>query len=172
MPVDKESEARLDEDAPLGDRKNLVHVGTSVLEGQGLVVVCRTGARTEVGSIAASLAEEAGEPPLVMRLARLTRLIAIVVLLAIALLAFGQLLRGSTLTEIFLLSIALAVSAITVALSIATHRITRRNVIVRLLPAVEELGACAIVARGIATGSLLNAARSRKYGRRRACTTW
>ncbi|MDX1656632.1 MAG: HAD-IC family P-type ATPase, partial [Candidatus Competibacteraceae bacterium] len=108
--------------------------------------------------------------PLVVRLNRFTRRIALVVLIAIVLLAVGQYLQGDPLIEIFFLAVALAVSAIpaglpiaiTVALSIATNRMARRNVIVRQLPAVEGLGSCTLIASdktGTLTANVLTVRR-------------
>lgn len=153
--VGKDAEAEVEKEAALGDRDTMVHAGTSVVAGRARAVVCRTGESTEVGTIAASLAEGASEqPPLVLRLKKLTRLIAVVVLAAIAVLAVLQLIRGTEWTHVFFLAVALAVSAIpaglpvaiTVALSIASTRMAKRNVIVRRLPAVEGLGACTLIA--------------------------
>lgn len=154
LPVAKEPDARVAGEAPLGERHTLLHAGTAVIDGRATGVVCRTGAQTEVGRIAESLAEESAEPPLVIRLERFTRAIAYVILAAVIVLSTVQVLRGVALVEIFLLAVALAVSAIpaglpvaiTVALSIATQRMARRHVIVRQLPAVEGLGACTLIA--------------------------
>ncbi len=153
-PVDKQATAELAEDAALGDRVTLLHAGSNVTSGRALGVVVRTGQLTEVGRIAESLSEEAQVPPLVIRLRRFTRIIALGVIGIIVILGGAQLLRGEDLTQIFFLAVALAVSAIpaglpvaiTVALSIGSSRMAQRNVIVRLLPAVEGLGACTLVA--------------------------
>jgi len=154
LPSEKDHEAELDEETPLGDRATLLFAGTTVMSGNAAGVVCRTGEQSEIGRIAESLAEEAAEPPLVVRLERFTRHIAIGVLVLVAVLSVGQALRGVAPLEIFFLAVALAVSAIpaglpvaiTVALSIASHRMAKRNVIVRQLPAVEGLGACTLIA--------------------------
>jgi magnesium-transporting ATPase (P-type) len=170
-PVAKTAEAAVEPDAAVGDRETLAHAGSSVLRGRARGVVCRTGAATEVGRIAKSLTEEGGEvPPLVIRLRRLTRLIAVFVLGAIFVLGGLQLIRGEDWLHIFFLAVALAVSAIpaglpvaiTVALSIATARMAKRNVIVRLLPAVEGLGACTLIASdktGTLTANVLTVKR-------------
>jgi magnesium-transporting ATPase (P-type) len=153
--VSKDADADIGEDASVGDRDTMIHAGTSVVAGRARAVVCRTGGHTQVGDIAASLAEgESAQPPLVLRLKKLTRLIAVVVLVAIAILAVLQLAQGTEWTRVFFLAVALAVSAIpaglpvaiTVALSIASTRMAKRNVIVRRLPAVEGLGACTLIA--------------------------
>ena len=170
LAVPKDADAAPDEDTPLGERENLVHAGSAVVDGKGQGVVCRTGAATEVGRIAESLAGQEQAPPLVLRLRRFTRRIAILVLAAIALLSVVQFWRGTELLQIFYLGVALAVSAIpaglpvaiTVALSIASSRMARRHVIVRQLQAVEGLGACTLVASdktGTLTANVLTAKR-------------
>ena len=141
-------------DAPLGDRGTLLHAGSAVASGRGTGLVCRTGTMTEIGRIAESLAEEEQVPPLVVRIRRFTRIIAIGILGIIIVLGLVQALRGDDLIDIFFLAVALAVSAIpaglpvaiTVALSIGSNRMAERNVIVRKLPAVEGLGACTLIA--------------------------
>ncbi|RFF26857.1 MULTISPECIES: HAD-IC family P-type ATPase [unclassified Wenzhouxiangella] len=148
--VDKDSETELAEDTPLGDRDNMLYAGTTVTSGRGRGVVCATGGRTEVGQIARSLTEESEDPPLVQRMRRLTRLIAVFIVVAVLALGAAQIAAGSSWGETFLLAVALAVSAIpaglpvavTVALSVASYRMARQQVIIRQLPAVEGLGSC------------------------------
>ena len=170
-PVRKRHDAEVDEDAGIGDRETLLHAGCSVLDGKARGVVCRTGAATEVGRIAKRLAErESQAPPLVLKLRRFTRQIAVVILAAVALLSVVQLWQGAPVSQIFFLGVALAVSAIpaglpvaiTVAISIAANRMAARNVIVRLLPAVEGLGSCTLVASdktGTLTANVLTVKR-------------
>ncbi|MFP4357997.1 MAG: cation-translocating P-type ATPase [Puniceicoccaceae bacterium] len=148
--VDKDSGADLEENTPIGDRVNLLHAGTTVTDGRGEGIVCKTAERTEVGQIAQSLTQESEDPPLVQRMRRLTRRITVFIAFAITLLAIAQLSTGATWGETFVLAVALAVSAIpaglpvavTVALSVASHRMAKQQVIVRKLPAVEGLGSC------------------------------
>ena len=156
LPVAKDAEAEVAEDAGLGDRPNMLHAGTTVVEGRAVALVVATGLATALGEIQASLraSEGAAPPPLVLRLARLTRQIAIGAIALILLLAALLALEGQPGGEILLLAVALAVSAIpeglpiavTVALATATGRMARRHVIVRALPAVEGLGACTLIA--------------------------
>lgn len=170
LAVPKDPDAALEDETPLGERENLVHAGSAVVDGKGEGVVCRTGAASEVGRIAESLAGQEQAPPLVLRLRRFTRRIAVLVLAAIAVLSVVQFWRGTELLQIFYLGVALAVSAIpaglpvaiTVALSIASSRMAARHVIVRQLQAVEGLGACTLVASdktGTLTANVLTAKR-------------
>ena len=148
--VDKDHEAELEEDAPLGDRDNMLYAGTTVTSGRGRGIVCTTAEQTEVGRIARSLTEESEDPPLVQRMRRLTRLISVFIVAAVLALGAVQIAAGSTWNETFLLAVALAVSAIpaglpvavTIALSVASYRMAKREVIIRQLPAVEGLGSC------------------------------
>jgi Ca2+-transporting ATPase len=147
--------ASSDAGAPIGDRTNMAFGGTTVMTGRGMGVATATGMRTEVGVIATAVATtEASKPPLLIRMERFSRNIGLLVIGASLLMAAMLLARGTPLNEVFFLAIALAVSAIpeglpvaiTVALSIGTSRMGKRNVIVRLLAAVESLGSCTMIA--------------------------
>jgi len=152
---DKTVTTPLPADAALGDRRNMAFAGTLVNHGRGRGLVTATGSHTELGSIAASVLGKPGaKPPLVQRMERFTRIIALAVAVAALLVAMVQLGRGQPLDEIFLLAVALAVSAIpeglsvaiTVALAVGMRRMARRAVIVRRLVAVESLGSCTYIA--------------------------
>ncbi len=147
--------ALVEEDAPIGDRKNMAFGGTTVMTGRGMGVVTATGLRTEIGAIAAAVATTgASKPPLLIRMERFSRNIGIIVIGASVLVAAVSIARGIPYAEVFFLAVALAVSAIpeglpvaiTVALSIATSRMGKRNVLVRRLAAVESLGSCTMIA--------------------------
>jgi len=155
LAVDKQAGTVLAPDCALGDRLNMAFAGTMVTHGRGLAVVVGTGLATELGRIAAAvIAGESAKPPLVQRMERFTLRVAIFIGVAVLLMAAVSLMRGASLTEIFFLSVALAVSAIpeglpvalTVALAVGTDRMARRNVIVRRLVAVETLGSCTCIA--------------------------
>ncbi|NBC23566.1 MAG: HAD-IC family P-type ATPase [Gammaproteobacteria bacterium] len=153
-PVEKDAEGDVDEDTALAERETMAHAGSTVLSGRALGVVVGTGKRTEIGRIAESLVEEQQVPPLVLRMRRFTRTIAVAIGVVVLVLGGVQFLRGADPVELFFLAVALAVSAIpaglpvaiTVALSIASNRMAERNVVVRRLPAVEGLGACTLIA--------------------------
>ena len=154
-PVTKEADAAVAPEAVTGDRLTMLHAATVVTSGRGLGIVTATGTETAIGRIAAQLAKRELPPaPLVVRLERFTRMLGIVTVAAIAVLALAMILQGAAPIQIFLVAVALAVSAlpeglpvaITVALSVACHRMAKTNVIVRSLPAVEGLGACTLIA--------------------------
>ena len=157
MPVAKAAELECAVETPVADRANMLHAGTSIVEGRAIAVVTQTGARSQLGNIDVTLAEaakSAGAIPLVRRMAVLARQIALIAVALIVVLGLLLALEGQGWREIVLLAIALAVAAIpeglpvavTVALSAAASRMARRNVIVRALPAVEGLGACTLIA--------------------------
>lgn len=143
------------QEVPLADRHNMAYAGSTITSGRGLGVVVATGIQTEVGAIARSVAEsEAAKPPLVLRMEKFTRSIAIIIVVISLILTFILRTQGYDWMSIFFFVVALAVSAIpeglpvamTVALSVATSRMSKRNVIVRRLTAVESLGSCTVIA--------------------------
>jgi len=153
--VNKAADAKLEADTVLGDRLNMAFAGSLVNRGRGLCVVVATGLATELGAIAESVTgESSGKAPLQERMERFTHRVAIFVGCAVLLMATILLLRGMPMAEIFLSSVALAVSvipeglpvALTVALAIGMRRMAKRDVIVRRLIAVEALGSCTYIA--------------------------
>lgn len=151
VPVSKSSAAIEDADGniPPADQQNMAFMGTAVTAGHAEGVVTATGRETQLGEIAEGVREAADvQTPLQRRMDRLAKGIAAIVLL-VATAAFGVgLLMGRDTTEMFLLAVALAVSAIpeglpvvvTVALAIGVRRMASRNAVIRHLPAVETLG--------------------------------
>ncbi|TAK83739.1 MAG: HAD family hydrolase [Betaproteobacteria bacterium] len=155
LPVAKTAAAVLEPEAMLSERLNMAFAGTIATSGRARGVVVATGLDTALGRIAASVLETAPpKPPLIVRMERFTNAIALAVGVAALGVAAVALARGATLAEVFLLAVALAVSAIpeglpvalTVALAVGTRRMARRNVIVRRLVAVEALGSCTAIA--------------------------
>lgn len=155
LSVSKQHEMTYPVDTLVADRLNMLFSGSMVIRGRGQGVVVATGASTEIGGIAQSLsASESAKPPLLQRMERFTRMVAIAVGVIVLLLAVVELVRGVPLQEIFMLAVALAVStipeglpvAITVTLAIGVNRMSRRNVVVRRLHSVEALGSCTFIA--------------------------
>lgn len=154
MAVDKNNKP-IEEDLPVSDRKNMSYAGSTVMNGRGIGVVVAIGHLTEVGNIARTvIVSTALKPPLVIRMEKFSRQVALLMLGATGLLATIAFFQGVPSHEIFFFAVALAVSsipeglpvAITVALAIATNRMAKRNVIVRKLTAVEGLGSCTFIA--------------------------
>lgn len=161
-PVQKEAEFVAQENVGVGDRKNMVFLGTAVTRGRAKAVVTATGMTTEMGQIAEMMQEvEEEETPLQKRLAQLGKWLVLGCLGICALVVVTGVLRGESLYQMFLAGVSLAVAAIpeglpaivTVALAIGVQKMIRRNAIVRKLPAVETLG-CATVICSDKTGTL------------------
>lgn len=155
-----------EDDIPLGDRKNMVYMGSSVAYGRGTVVVTATGMDTEMGKIADALTKaEDGETPLQKKLNQLSKILTWLVL-GICVVIFGvQLIKtgisADTILDTFMVAVSLAVAAIpeglaavvTVVLSIGVTIMSKRKAIIRHLTAVETLG-CAQVICSDKTGTL------------------
>ncbi|MEW8959518.1 MAG: calcium-translocating P-type ATPase, SERCA-type [Moorella sp. (in: firmicutes)] len=146
----------------VGDRRNMVHMGTVITSGRGEGVVVATGMNTEVGKIADMLQEVADEDtPLQKRLAGLGRWLVLVCLVICAAVVVAGTLRGEELYGMFLAGVSLAVAAIpeglpaivTVCLALGVQKMVQRRAIVRRLPAVETLG-CVTVICSDKTGTL------------------
>ena len=154
LPVDKAVREVLPDGTPLADRLNMLHAGSTVQRGRCEALVVATGRATELGRIAQALEAPASVPPLARRLDRFSRNLGVISLVLVGAIVALRLIAGAPLRETFFVAIALAVSiipeglpvAVTVALSIASRRMARRNVIVRQLPAVEGLGSCTVIA--------------------------
>ncbi len=155
LPVRKNASVQLEPNTPLAERSNMLFAGTLLDRGRATAVVVATGIHTELGSIASVVTtERLPQAPLLIRMQRFTHLITLIVAAAAVLMAIAALLQGMTPQQVFLLAVALAVSAIpeglpvalTIALSIGMRRMAKRNVIVRQLVAVESLGSCTFIA--------------------------
>ena len=153
--VTKQPETMEQGDIPLGDRENMVFMGTSVAAGTGRAVVVATGMKTELGCIA-GLIEEAGteeKTPLQQKLNAFGRILVWAALGIVALLFGLGLLRGTKPFELFMTSVSLAVAAVpeglpaivTVALAFGVLRMSRRRALIRKLAAVETLGSTSII---------------------------
>ena len=161
VPVDKKEEilkAGDNGDVALGDRKNMVFMGSTVVYGRGKAVVVATGMDTEMGKIADALAQaEEGKTPLQIKLAGLSKILTYLVI-GICVVIFGvQLIRDGIgfepILNSFMIAISLAVAAIpeglatvvTIVLSIGVTNMSKRNAIIRKLTAVETLGCTQII---------------------------
>ncbi len=155
LPVFKSHDLLFSGDLPLGERKNMAFAGSLVVRGRGKGLVVKTGLGTELGGIVESLTQGAEtKPPLIERMEKFTRKLALILLIFAVGMSVYLLWQGQAWQEVLMFSVALAVSAIpeglpvalTVALSVASRKMSKRNVIVRQLPAVEALGSCTYVA--------------------------
>lgn len=155
------------DEVPLGDRKNMCYMGSTVVYGRGRALVTRTGMDTEMGKIAGALANTADEQtPLQRRLDELGKTLSKLVLgICVFIFIFDLVMAGSfTLESVlstFMVAVSLAVAAIpeglatvvTVVLSIGVTNMSKRNAVIRRLTAVETLG-CTQVICSDKTGTL------------------
>ncbi|MEW6216415.1 MAG: cation-translocating P-type ATPase [Candidatus Bipolaricaulota bacterium] len=153
-PVDKHCAALPDEQLPVGDRRNMAHMGTAVTYGRGKVVVTETGMRTELGRIAEAIQSVRHDPtPLQRRLEQLGHGLVWAVLAIVGLVFVFGVLRGEDLKLLFLTAIGMAVAAIpeglpavvTIALAFGAQRMLKRRALIRKLPAVETLGSVTVI---------------------------
>ncbi len=154
VPSEKDAELIIAEDAPLGDRSNMVFSGCSITYGTALAVVTATGMDTEMGKIANLLDSEVEtQTPLQQKLAQLGKYLGIVALAACAVIFVVGLANNIPPLEIFMTAVSLAVSAIpeglpaivTIVLSIGVQRMVKKNALIRRLPAVETLGGASVI---------------------------
>ena len=154
VPSEKDAGAVVGENAPLGDRTNMVFSGCSITYGTATAIVTATGMDTEMGMIANLLeSEEDGQTPLQQKLAQLGKYLGIMALCACGIIFVVGLVNGIPALEIFMTAVSLAVSAIpeglpaivTIVLSIGVQRMVKKNAIIRRLPAVETLGSASVI---------------------------
>ena len=155
------------DDVPLGDRKNMCYMGSTVVYGRGKAVITRTGMDTEMGKIAGALAAAQDEQtPLQRRLDELGKTLSKLVLgICVFIFIFNLVMAGSftidSVLSTFMVAVSLAVAAIpeglatvvTVVLSIGVTNMSKRNAVIRRLTAVETLG-CTQVICSDKTGTL------------------
>lgn len=163
VPVNKLVDVLLlngEKDIPLGDRKNMVYMGSTVAYGRGRAVITGTGMDTEMGKIAGALtAAQDEQTPLQKKLGQLSKILSVLVLAICAVIFAVDLLRaypdisGTGLLDTFMVAVSLAVAAIpeglaavvTIVLSIGVTKMSARGAIIRKLTAVETLGCTQII---------------------------
>lgn len=162
LPSEKDAEAVLKANTPLGDRRNVVFSGCSITHGSARAVVTATGMKTEMGKIANLLENEADpQTPLQRKLAKLGKNLSLLALAACVIIFIVGVASGMPALKIFMTAVSLAVSAIpeglpvivTIVLSIGVQRMVKKNALIHHLPAVESLG-CASVICSDKTGTL------------------
>ena len=149
-----------EKDVTLGDRRNMVYMGSTVVYGRGTAVVCRTGMQTEMGKIADALSRAVEEKtPLQKKLGQFSKWLSFLILgICVAIFAIGVVrdypdVSMETLLDTFMIAVSLAVAAIpeglaavvTIVLSIGVTNMSHRNAVVRKLTAVETLGCVQII---------------------------
>jgi P-type Ca2+ transporter type 2C len=153
-PVEKTVAAIDRENVGIGDRKNMIHMGTAATYGRGIAVVVRTGMKTELGRIAEMIQTVVTEQtPLQRRLEQLGKGLAVAALGIVAIVFTLGVLRGEDLRLMFQTAISMAVAAVpeglpavvTIALALGAQRMLKRRALIRKLPAVETLGSVTVI---------------------------
>ncbi|MDH3507912.1 MAG: cation-translocating P-type ATPase [Gammaproteobacteria bacterium] len=138
----------------IGDRKNLIHSGTTVTYGRGTALVFATGMHTEFGKIGGLLATlEDPKTPLQQNLDRLGKVLAAAALVVVAIVVALGVVRGAVMLDMLIFGIALAVAVVpealpavvTISLALGIQRMAKRNALIRHLPAVETLGSTSVI---------------------------
>ncbi len=162
VPVNKHIdvlEGNGNDEVPLGDRKNMVYMGSTIVYGRGSAVVVATGMDTEMGKIADALAQAQNEQtPLQIKLSQLSKVLTyLVIAICVFIFAFQVIVNKAYslegLLDTFMVAISLAVAAIpeglatvvTIVLSIGVTKMSKRNAVIRKLTAVETLGCTQII---------------------------
>ena len=154
LPVEKDADVILKENAQLGDRINMAYATTIVLNGSGEGIVTNTGMTTSVGKIAKMIIDnETPETPIQRKLGEVGKTLGLVCLIICFLIFIIGILKKIAPVEMFMTSVGLAVAAIpeglpaivTIMLSIGVTKMARKNAIIRKLPAVETLGSSSVI---------------------------
>ena len=138
---------------PLGDRKNMLFSGTTIVKGRGMALVVGTGKNTEIGKIASLVQGKEEQTPLQRELKSVGKKIGIICLAVSAVVFASGLLKGNPFPEMFLVAVALAVASIpeglpaivTISLALGVQRMAKNNAIVRKLSSVETLGGVSVI---------------------------
>ena len=153
--VIKTSDVINKENISINEQSNMLFAGTSVVKGRAKAIVVSIGLNTEIGKIADSINKTKEEKsPLTIRVEKFSKQISLLVLAIAVVITILLIIKGAPHHEIFLSVIALAVSAmpeglplaLTMALTIASNKMAKKNVIVRKLNSVESLGSCTVIA--------------------------
>ena len=145
----------LDSNIPIGNMKNMAFAGTTVITGRACGIVVGTGLNTEIGKIANEVTKaDDAKSPLTIRVDKFSKQISLMIIILAFFLIILLFLKNYPYEEIFLSVIALAVSAmpeglplaLTMALTIGSNRMSKRDIIVKKMSAVESLGSCTVIA--------------------------
>ena len=148
-PVEKQAEATFETEQALGDRLNMVYMGTTVTYGRSTIAIAATGMETELGHIANLIQTVDSEPtPLQKRLEQVGKTLGAIAVAIAAVIFILGIIRGEDFKEMFLTAVSLVVAAVpeglpavvTIALALGANRMLKRNALIRKLPAVETLG--------------------------------
>ena len=142
-------------DTILAERKNMLYAGCSIITGRAKAIVIATGINTEIGKIFKQVVDtEEEKTPLTIRMAKFSKQISIIIIVIAIISGLILYINGYKPSSIFLAVVALAISAmpeglplaLTMALTIASNKMSKKNVIVKNLSSVEALGSCTVIA--------------------------
>ncbi|MBX3066925.1 MAG: cation-translocating P-type ATPase [Anaerolineae bacterium] len=148
-PVEKNPSTLSEENVGVGDRRNMLFMGTSVTYGRGTAIVVETGMKTQLGRIATLIQDvEDEDTPLQRRMAEVGRTLLILALVVLVIAFFIGLATGAAVQDVLINAVAIAVAVVpeglpavvTIALALGAQRMLRRRALIRKLPAVETLG--------------------------------
>ena len=153
MPVDKITTPFKKINLTLGDRKNMLFSGTTIVKGRCSAIVVETGGNTEIGKIANLVQQKEELTPLQIELKTVGKKIGIICIIVSAIVFASGILKGNELGEMLLVAVALAVAAIpeglpaivTVSLALGVQKMAKNNAIVRKLSSVETLGSVSVI---------------------------
>lgn len=165
------SECVLPEDTPMADRKNMLFMGTSIVQGRCRAVVTNIGRETEMGKISAMLGTSNDETPLQKKLNKIGKQLGTgAILICVLIFAIGVV-RGFSVFKMFMTAVSLAVAAIpegltavvTIVLAIGVQKMAAKNAIVKKLSAVEALGNATVICSD-KTGTITENKMTLTYG--------
>ena len=151
----KKNNEILSDNTVLSERSNMLYAGCSVITGRAQAIVISTGINTEIGKIFKQVMDtEEEKTPLTIRMEKFSKQISIIILIIAIVSAIILFINGHKLSGIFLSVVALAISAmpeglplaLTMALTIASNKMSKKNVIVKNLSSAEALGSCTLIA--------------------------
>jgi Ca2+-transporting ATPase len=154
VPVEKDAGAAVAREAPLGDRRTMAYMGTTISFGRGRGIVVGTGMRTQIGLIAEMIQEEDREDtPLQKKLSQMGRWLGIGALAICAVVFLAGVLEGRDILTMFLTSVSLAIAAVpeglpaivTICLALGMREMIKHHALIRKLPAVETLGSATVI---------------------------
>ena len=167
----EKSECVLNEDTPMAEQKNMLFMGTSVVQGRCKAVVTNIGKYTEMGKISAMLTTDDEETPLQKKLSKIGKQLGIGAILICMIIFFVGVLRGLSAFKMFMTAVSLAVAAIpegltavvTIVLAIGVQKMAEKNAIVKKLTAVEALGNATVICSD-KTGTITENKMTLTYG--------
>lgn len=153
--IPREKNSDVSEQTAIQEINNMLFGGTSIVKGRCTAIITATGSHTEIGKISKKVVETKEEKsPLTIRMEKLTKTVTKLIVVIALFLTILMIIKNEPLSEVFVSVVALSVSALpeglplalTLALTIGSSRMSKKNVIVKKLTAVESLGSCTIIA--------------------------